>query len=114
MASPDVQSCVGKEARSRPRVSSGLACRVSLDPLGEKTLGTVQDIHEEGARVSLHSDLEAVEGPVELEIEGRRFLANLSWRNGRAIGLHFVADLTHAQEEMLHHLRAALEAMKRA
>lgn len=111
---PELQgSVVDQEARCRPRVRSELVCQVSLGPLREQASGTVCDIHNEGARVRLDSDLMAISGPVELEVEDRRFLAKLAWINGREIGLHFVADLTHEQEDIVHHLRSALDTMKR-
>lgn len=106
-------SGVGKETRRRPRAPSELDCRVFLGSRREQAQGAVCDIHDEGARVRLHSDLTDLSGAVELEVEDRRFLAKLAWVNGREIGLHFVADLTHEQEDIVHHLRAALETMKR-
>ena len=115
MFHPDLQSeRIGEEARSRTRVRSALVCVVSHGPRMEQALGVVWDIHDEGACVVPHCDTRAITGPVELEVEGRKFLANLAWKNDREIGLHFIADLTDEQGEIVHHLRATLAAMKRA
>ena len=115
MFHPDLRSvCGGEEFRSLPRIRSALVCLLSHGTFVEQVHGVVRDIHDEGARVRLHCDTRAINGLVELDVGGRKFLANLAWKNDREIGLHFVADLTDEQEKSVRSLRDSLAAMKRA
>ena len=112
---PDLRSvCGGEEFRRLPRTRSAVVCSISHGACVDQVHGVVRDIHDEGARVRPDCDTRAINGLVELDVGGRKFLAKLAWKNEREIGLHFVADLTDEQDKLVRTLREGLAAMKRA